>query len=196
MEIRDYIEESMRKLVCRMPYIQLTKSNISDKNIGELEDTIQKKLPDSIKAYLMSYSLSVPIVTGRMLGDFSKTYCEENGRWRPLKTDEDVAITTLQVNLKAIGHGLENFRELNTMFIKTNYICIGIYNEVYYVLLDTRNGGVVRVDTERVHTGMEEGTEEDIERFSLPFFKSFEDLLLCFFDGNLYDIDEMVFVKE
>ena len=85
MEIRDYIEESMRKLVCRMPYIQLTKSNISDKNIGELEDTIQKKLPDSIKAYLMSYSLSVPIVTGRMLGDFSKTYCEENGRWRPLK---------------------------------------------------------------------------------------------------------------
>ena len=162
-----------------MPYIQLTKSNISDKNIGELEDTIQKKLPDSIKAYLMS-----------------KTYCEENGRWRPLKTDEDVAITTLQVNLKAIGHELENFRELNTMFIKTNYICIGIYNEVYYVLLDTRNGGVVRVDTERVHTGMEEGTEEDIERFSLPFFKSFEDLLLCFFDGNLYDIDEMVFVKE
>ena len=121
MEIRDYIEESMRKLVCRMPYIQLTKSNISDKNIGELEDTIQKKLPDSIKAYLMSYSLSVPIVTGRMLGDFSKTYCEENGRWRPLKTDEDVAITTLQVNLKAIGHELENFRELNTMFIKTNY---------------------------------------------------------------------------
>lgn len=45
MEIRDYIEESMRKLVCRMPYIQLTKSNISDKNIGELEDTIQKKTP-------------------------------------------------------------------------------------------------------------------------------------------------------
>ena len=67
MEIRDYIEESMRKLVCRMPYIQLTKSNISDKNIGELEDTIQKKLPDSIKAYLMSYSLSVPIVTGRLI---------------------------------------------------------------------------------------------------------------------------------
>ena len=98
--------------------------------------------------------------------------------------------------MKAIGHELENFRELNTMFIKTNYICIGIYNEVYYVLLDTRNGGVVRVDTERVHTGMEEGTEEDIERFSLHFFKSFEDLLLCFFDGNLYDIDEMVFVKE
>ena len=130
-----------------------------------------------------------------MLGDFSKTYCEENGRWRPLKTDEDVAITTLQVNLKAIGHELENFRELNTMFIKTNYICIGIYNEVYYVLLDTRNGGVVRVDTERVHTGMEEGTEEDIERFSLPFFKSFEDLLLCFFDGNLYDIMKWFLLK-
>ena len=68
MEIRDYIEESMRKLVCRMPYIQLTKSNISDKNIGELEDTIQKKLPDSIKAYLMSYSLSVDVYKRQGVG--------------------------------------------------------------------------------------------------------------------------------
>ena len=196
MEIRDYIEEAMRKLVCRMPYIQLTKSNISNKDISELENTTQKKLPDSIKTYLMSYSLSVPIITGRMLGDFSKTYCEEPGQWRPLRMEEDIAITTLQVNLKSAGHELDNFRELNTMFIKTHYICIGIYNEVYYVLLDTRNGSIVRVDMERVRTGIGDDTERDIERFSFPFFKNFEDFLSCFFVGNLYDIDEMAFVEE
>ena len=110
--------------------------------------------------------------------------------------DEDIAVTTLRISLYPAGHELDSFSELNSMFIGTNYICIGIYNEVCYVLLDVRSGTIVRVDMEDVHVEMGKDTEEDIEEFNIPFFKNFEELLLCFFAGNLYDIDEMVFVKE
>ena len=73
------------------PEIKLEKSPISDCDITELEVNLGITLPNAVKDYFRSYTFSVPFVVGRMLGDFSKTYCEETGRWRELEIEEEIA---------------------------------------------------------------------------------------------------------
>lgn len=85
MEGKNYIQATIKEFGNRHPEIKLTSSAISDYDIAELEMKLHVTIPNAVKDYLQSYSLSVPFVTGKMLGDFSYTYCEEAGRWRELE---------------------------------------------------------------------------------------------------------------
>ena len=49
------------------------------------------------------------------------------------------------------------------------------------------------MDMARVRPTLGEETRADILRWALPFFNKFEDLVRCFFGGELYDEDELTF---
>jgi len=180
----------------RHPEIELSRSPVSAGDIAELETKLHITVPNAVKDYLLSYTFSVPLVTGRMLGDFSKTYCEETGRWREMEIEEEIAATTLQLPLMFPNFDLRNFEEANRIFAGTGYLWIGLYNEEYYVLLELQSGEIWNVDMERVRSTSVDETREDIVSWALPFFHCFEDLVRCFFAGELYDEDEMIFVPE
>ena len=88
---------------------------------------------------------------------------------------------------------LSEFERSNTIFHGTGFLYLGLYNEEYYVLLDLKSEQVYQVDMARVRPTLGEETRADILRWALPFFNKFEDLVRCFFGGELYDEDELTF---
>ena len=132
----------------------------------------------------------------KMLGDFSMTYCEETGRWRELEIEEEIATTILQLPLMFPNKDLSEFERDNTIFLGTGFLYLGVYNEECYVLLDPQSEQVYQVDMARIRPSLGEETRADILSWALPFFSRFEDLVRCFFGGELYDADELTFDVE
>ncbi len=196
MNEKNYIQIAIEAFGARHPEIELSKSLVSANDIVELEAKLHISIPNTVKDYLQSYTFSVPLVTGKMLGDFSQTYCEETGRWREMEMEEEIATTILQLPLMFPSSDLRSFEESNRIFVGTGYLWLGLYNEEYYVLLEPQTGKIWKVDMGRVRSTSVSETKADILRWALPFFHSFEDLVRCFFAGELYDEDEMIFVAE
>ncbi|MBD5169605.1 MAG: hypothetical protein HDT20_05755 [Oscillibacter sp.] len=190
------IQIAIKEFGRRHPEIELLKSKISDLDIGNLESRLNIIIPNSVKDYFQSYTLSTPFVTGKMRGDFSNTYCEETGRWRELEIEEKIATTTLHLPLMLPNTDLREFEEVNRAFAGTGYLWLGMYNDEYYVLIEIQSGQIYQVDMGRIRLTAENVTRVDIMRWALPFFHSFEDLVRCFFTGEIYDEDEMIFVDE
>ena len=94
------------------------------------------------------------------------------------------------------NNDLSEFEEVNRAFAGTGYLWLGIYNEENYVLIETQSGQIYQADMERVRLTAADETRADILQWALPFFHSFEDLARCFFAGELYDEDELIFVGE
>ena len=153
-------------------------------------------IPNAVKDYLLSYTLSVPFVTGKMLGDFSITYCEETGKWRELEIEEEIATTILHLPLMFPNYDLSEFEEVNRTFAGTGYLWLGMYNDDYYVLIEMQSGQIYQVDMGQIRLTTKDETRVDILKWALPFFHSFEDLVRCFFADELYDEEEMIFVAE
>jgi hypothetical protein len=178
------------------PEIKLEKSPISDCDITELEVNLGITLPNAVKDYFRSYTFSVPFVVGRMLGDFSKTYCEETGRWRELEIEEEIATQILHLPLMFPDFDLGEFENINRVFAGTGYLWLGTYNEDHYVLIEMQSGQIYRVDMGRIRLTTTDEARVDILKWALPFFHSFEDLVRCFFADELYDEEEMIFDAE
>ena len=153
-------------------------------------------LPSAVKDYFRSYTLSAPFVVGRMLGDFSKTYCEETDGWRELEIEEEIATQILYLPLMFPDFDLGEFENINRAFAGTGYLWLGTYNEDYYVLIEMQSGQIYRVDMGRIRLTTKDEARVDILKWALPFFHSFEDLVRCFFADELYDEEEMIFVAE
>ncbi len=149
-----------------------------------------------MKDYFQSYIFSVPFITGKLLGDFSQTYCEETGRWREMEIEEDISTRILQLPFMFPNTDLREFERENEIFIGTGFLYLGLYDEEKYVLLDLQTEQVYQVDMARVRPTPKEETRADILKWALPFFQSFEDLARCFFAGELYDEEEMTFDVE
>lgn len=190
------IQFEMEKFSSKHPEIKMEKSKISNQDIGDLEKKLNIIIPNAVKDYFQSYILSVPFVTGKMLGDFSKTYCAKTGRWRELEIEEEIATTILHLPLMLPNVDLSEFEEVNRTFAGTGYLWLGMYNDEYFVLIEIQSGQIYQVDMGRIRLTVENETKADILRWALPFFHSFEDLVRCFFTGELYDEDEMIFVDE
>ena len=193
MDGKNYIQAAIEKFRNEHPEVELEKSAISIDEIAKVEMRLRTNIPNTVKDYLLSYALSVPFVTGKMLGDFSETYCEETGRWRELEIEEEIATTIIQLPLMFPNKDLSEIEQSNTIFIGTGFLYLGLYNGEYYVLLDLQSEQVYQVDMERVRPALGEETRADILRWALPFFHSFEDLVRCYFGGELYDEDELTF---
>lgn len=196
MKKDNYPKTAMEEFGCRHPEITLAPSEISDQDIAALEKKLHISIPSIVKNYLQSYTLSAPFVTGKMLGDFSQTYCEETGKWRIMDLEEEIATTKIQLPLMSPNTDLRRLEESNRPFIGSGFLYLGLYNEEHYVLLDLQSEQVYRVDMGRVRPTLGNETRADILKWALPFFNSFEDLMRCFFAGELYDEDEMIFVTE
>ena len=91
---------------------------------------------------------------------------------------------------------LSEFERDNTIFLGTGFLYLGLYNEECYVLLDPQSEQVYQVDMARIRPSLGEETRADILSWALPFFNRFEDLVRCFFGGELYDADELTFDVE
>ena len=193
MDRKKYIQATIEKFGIEHPEVELRRTIILDQDIVDLESRLNIIIPNAVKDYFRSYTLSVPFVTGKMLGDFSMTYCEETGRWRELEIEEEIATTILQLPLMFPNKDLSEFERSNTIFHGTGFLYLGLYNEEYYVLLDLKSEQVYQVDMARVRPTLGEETRADILRWALPFFNKFEDLVRCFFGGELYDEDELTF---
>ncbi|EOS64556.1 hypothetical protein C816_02801 [Oscillibacter sp. 1-3] len=193
---KSYIQIAIEEFSRRHPEVKLVKSMISSREISELESRLRIIIPDTVKDYFRSYILPVQFVTGKMLGDFSNTYCEETGRWRRLEIEEEIATTVLRLPLMLPNNDLSEFEEVNRAFAGTGYLWLGIYNGENYVLIETQSGQIFQADMERVRLTAEEETRADILQWALPFFHSFEELARCFFAGELYDEDELIFPDE
>lgn len=196
MNEKNYIQIAIEAFGAGHPEIELSKSLVSTNDIAELEAKLHISIPNAVKDYLQSYIFSAPLVTGKMLGDFSQTYCTETGRWREMEIEEEIATTILQLPLMFPSSDLRSFEESNRIFAGTGYLWLGLYNEEYYVLLELQTGKIWNVDMGRVRSTSVSETKADILRWALPFFHSFEDLVRCFFAGEIYDEDEMIFVAE
>ena len=125
---KSYIQIAIEEFSCRHPEVKLVKSMISSREISELESRLRIIIPDTVKDYFRSYILPVQFVTGKMLGDFSNTYCEETGRWRRLEIEEEIATTVLRLPLMLPNNDLSEFEEVNRAFAGTGYLWLGIYN--------------------------------------------------------------------
>ena len=193
MDRKNYIQATIEKFGIEHPEVELRRTIILDQDIVDLESRLNIIIPNAVKDYFRSYTLSVPFVTGKMLGDFSMTYCEETGRWRELEIEEEIATTILQLPLMFPNKDLSEFERNNTIFRGTGFLYLGLYNEEYYVLLASQSERVYQVDMERVRPTLGSETRADILRWALPFFNKFEDLIRCFFDSELYDQDELTF---
>ena len=193
---KSYVQIAIEDFSRRHPEVKLVKSMISSRDINELESKLHIIIPDTIKDYFRSYILPVPFVTGKMLGDFSNTYCGETGRWRRLELEEEIATTTLRLPLMLPNNDLSEFGEVNRAFAGTGYLWLGIYNEDNYVFIETQSGQIYQADMGRIRLTAEDDTRADILQWALPFFHSFEDLVRCFFMGELYDEDELTFADE
>lgn len=196
MDGENYIQAVMEKFGREHPEVELEKSKILDQDIIDLENKLDICIPNAVKDYFRSYTLSVPFVAGEMLGDFSKTYCKETGRWRELEIEEEIATTILQLPLMFPNKDLSEFERGNTIFLGTGFLYLGLYNEECYVLLDPQSEQVYQVDMARIRPSLGEETRADILSWALPFFNRFEDLVRCFFGGELYDADELTFDVE
>lgn len=196
MEEKNAIQIALEQFSCRHPEVNMEKSSVSSQDIREIESRLNITIPNAVKNYFLSYTLSVPFITGKMLGDFSYTYCEETNKWREMEIEEEIATTTLQLPLMFPNLDLSDFEESNRIFVGTGFLHLGIYNESDYVLLDLQSEQVYRVDMERVRPSLREETRTDILRWAIPFFQNFEDLARCFFVGDLYDEDELTFDVE
>ena len=144
------------------PEIKLEKSPISDCDITELEVNLGITLPNAVKDYFRSYTFSVPFVVGRMLGDFSKTYCEETGRWRELEIEEEIATQILHLPLMFPDFDLGEFENINRVFAGTGYLWLGTYNEDYYILIEMQSGQIYRVDMGRIRLTTKDEARVDI----------------------------------
>lgn len=151
------------------------------------------KIPDVFKEYLQSYALPITSLYGNIKSeDLSRfTYCEEDNRVRDLEDEEEIATTQLELNPMMLNYELHVFKENTSSFKNTGYICIGGYNDYYYVLLDAESGRIVLVDHEETIS-----SKEDIKECEDFFFNSFEDLVRCYFGRELYDRQERKFIEE
>ena len=193
MEEKNYIQIAIEAFGHRHPEIKLEKSAISDQDIVGLENKLHITIPVAVKDYFQAYIFSVPFITGKLLGDFSQTYCKETGRWREMEIEEDISTRILQLPFMFPNTDLREFERENEIFIGTGFLYLGLYDEEKYVLLDLQTEQVYQVDMARVHPTLGEETRADILRWALPFFNKFEDLVRCFFGGELYDEDELTF---
>ena len=196
MDVKSYIQATIERFGNEHPEIELKKSTISIDEIAKVEMKLHTTIPNAVKDYLLSYTLSVPFVTGKMLGDFSITYCEETGKWRELEIEEEIATTILHLPLMFPNYDLSEFEEVNRTFAGTGYLWLGMYNDDYYVLIEIQSGQIYQVDKGHIRLTGENETRADILRWALPFFHSFEDLARCFFGDELYDEDELTFDVE
>ena len=142
---------------------KLLESKVTDTDILELEKRIQIKIPNVLKDYLQSYALPLPFITGTISADVSETYCEETDKWRTLEFEDEFATATLRLAPMPLNYELLVFENLNKYFINRRYIYFGTFNNYEYIFLDTMSG--------------------------FPMFDNFEDLLKCFFFGEVYDMD-------
>ena len=194
MEKNNYPKTALEDFGRRHPETKLIPSKISDQDISALEEKLHINVPGIIKDFLQSYILLAEFITGKMLGDFQQTYSEETGRWRTMADEEEISTATLKLPLTAPNYDLSDFEEGNDLFVGTGFLFVGLYNDEYYVLLDLQSEKVCRVDTERIRPYLGDETRADILRWAIPFFNSFEDLMRCFFGGEVYDAEEMIFV--
>lgn len=195
MEKENYPKTAMEKFGRRYPTVKLVPSEISDQDITALEEKLHINIPGIIKDYLQSYILSAEFVTGKMLGDFWQSYSEETGRWRAMADGEEISTATLRLPLIAPNYNLSDFEDGNDLFVGTGFLFLGIFNDEYYVMLDLQSEKVYRVDTELVRPHLGDETRADILKWAIPFFNRMEDLIRCFFEGDLYDTEEMIFVE-
>ncbi len=132
MEEKSNIQISIEKFGYKHQEIKLEKSTISDCDITELEMKLGITIPSTVKDYFRSYTLSTPFVVGRTVGDFSKTYCEETGRWRELEIEEEIATQILHLPLMFPDFDLSEFENINCAFAGTGYLWLGTYNDDDY----------------------------------------------------------------
>lgn len=196
MEEKNNIQIAIEAFGHRHPEVKLEKSTISDQDIVGLENKLHVTIPAAVKDYFQSYIFSVPFITGKLLGDFSQTYCEETGRWREMEIEEEVSTRILQLPFMFPNSDLREFERENEIFIGTGFLYLGLYDEEKYVLLDLQTEQVYQMDMARVRPTSKEETRADILKWALPFFQSFEDLARCFFAGELYDEEEMTFQEK
>ena len=196
MDRKNYIQATIEKFGIEHPEVELRRTIILDQDIVDLESRLNIIIPNAVKDYFRSYTLSVPFVTGKMLGDFSMTYCEETGRWRELEIEEEIATQILHLPLMFPDFDLGEFENINRTFAGTGYLWLGTYNDDYYVLIETQSGQIYQVDMGRIRLTTTNETKVDILKWAFPFFHSFEDLARCFFVDELYDEEEMIFVAK
>ena len=196
MEEKNNIQIAIEAFGHRHPEIKLEKSTISCQNIRMLENKLHITIPTAVKDYFQAYTFSVPFVAGRLLGDFSYTYCEETGGWRKMEVEEEISTRIIQLPLMFPDSDLREFERVNEIFIGTGFLYLGLYDEEKYVLLDLQTEQVYQADMARVRPTSKEETRADILKWALPFFDSFDDLVRCFFAGELYDEEEMTFDVE
>jgi len=86
-----------------------------------------------------------------------------------LEFEDEFATATLRLAPMPLNYELLVFENLNKYFINRRYIYFGTFNNYEYIFLDTMSG--------------------------FPMFDNFEDLLKCFFFGEVYDMDYLKFVE-
>lgn len=168
---------------------RLLESSVTDEDIMAAEKKWNLQFPSAYKNYLQSYALPIGCVYGRIDNtSWSFTYNEANGHIQRDFDDEEPVTTKLTIHPMLYQHELEIWEQYE-WFADKGYILIGEYNEYYYVLLDTTNGQVLMIDHEN-HVD----TAEQIKETAYLFFHTFDDLLRCYFMGELYDEDEKRFL--
>lgn len=175
---------------------KLLPSSVTDAQLSQLEDTYQTKLPQALKDYLQSYALPLVFLYGKMQMDSEScgafTYPdEEENEGRHMEEEETVANTQLELYRMLYGHEPDGIQDMSSILAGTGYFALGGYNDYYNLLLDSEDGKVMMVDHEYPMDSWGE-----VQQYGSPLFRSFDDLLRCYFIGDLFDYDCMAFGAE
>ena len=174
----------------------LLKSSVSKKDIEIVEKKLEERIPKELRNYFQSYSLPISCVYGRFSGDwFRQTYDEETGCLRLADDDEDVVTTELQLFPMLKGNELDIFLECNYPYKGTGYIYVGTLNENYFLFVNSNNGQVICADEECIDETSIQSIQLSLESAPSSFiiFDSFEQLLKCYFEGYIFDLDSHQF---